>query len=348
MKAGGQIIAIATAACGFAATAVQAQERIQVTGYTGVWFEAQKTCIIEPFNKATKDVVAIIEPALSSTTFVKLKQQKDRPEIDVAWIDGGTSEQAAAAGLVDTIDPAIVTNVAGMADQGVYKGSDGKIFSLSTGFYAEGILYNSKETKQKPTSWWDLWEPAYAGRVIFPSPAQAPFVPTFMLLNKLLGGTSSNYDPAIEKFRALKVSTFYDTTGIVQTAVQAGDVVIGAYYVNVTWAITDLGLPIAAAVPKEGLPAGDIRVHLVKGTKHKAAAEKFINFAVSADALNCLSEKLYLGPPLKSPKVSDAVRQRLPWGAEGSIANLVMPDWNEVNAKKPQIIELWNRKVLNR
>lgn len=348
MKTGGQIIAIATAACGFAATAVQAQERIQVTGYTGVWFEAQKTCIIEPFNKATKDVVAIIEPALSSTTFVKLKQQKDRPEIDVAWIDGGTSEQAAASGLVDTIDPAIVTNVAGMADQGVYKGSDGKIFSLSTGFYAEGILYNSKETKQKPTSWWDLWEPAYAGRVIFPSPAQAPFVPTFMLLNKLLGGTSSNYDPAIEKFRALKVSTFYDTTGIVQTAVQAGDVVIGAYYVNVTWAITDLGLPIAAAVPKEGLPAGDIRIHLVKGTKHKAAAEKFINFAVSADALNCLSEKLYLGPPLKSPKVSDAVRQRLPWGAEGSIANLVIPDWNEVNAKKPQIIEMWNRKVLNK
>ena len=348
MKTGGQIIAIATAACGFAATAAQAQERIQVTGYTGVWFEAQKTCIIEPFNKATKDVVAIIEPALSSTTFVKLKQQKDRPEIDVAWIDGGTSEQAAASGLVDTIDPAIVTNVAGMVDQGVYKGSDGKIFSLSTGFYAEGILYNSKETKQKPTSWWDLWEPAYAGRVIFPSPAQAPFVPTFMLLNKLLGGTSSNYDPAIEKFRALKVSTFYDTTGIVQTAVQAGDVVIGAYYVNVTWAITDLGLPIAAAVPKEGLPAGDIRIHLVKGTKHKAAAEKFINFAVSADALNCLSEKLYLGPPLKSPKVSDAVRQRLPWGAEGSIANLVIPDWNEVNAKKPQIIEMWNRKVLNK
>src|SRR5947208_16915103 len=77
MKTEAQISTIAmAAACGLAITTAQAQERINVVGYTSVWFDAQKACIVEPFNKATKDVVVVMEPGLSSTTFVKLKQQK--------------------------------------------------------------------------------------------------------------------------------------------------------------------------------------------------------------------------------------------------------------------------------
>jgi putative spermidine/putrescine transport system substrate-binding protein len=309
-----------------------------------VWNDAQVACIFEPFRKAT-GINAVNEPNVSATTLVKLRQQKDAPEIDAAWMDGGISEQAWEMGLLDPIDPKTVPNIAGLVDQGIMK-KDGQIYALQTGFYAQGILYNTNEVKEKPASWWDLWKPEYEGRVIFPSPAQAPFVPLFMHLNRLLGGDSTNFAPALDKFRTLKVSTYFDTTGIVQTAIQAGDVAIGAYYVNTAWSLKDAGLPIAAVAPKEGSPAGDTRLHLVKGSKHKDAALKFIDFALRPESLDCLAEKLYLGPPLKNPQISDNAKGKMPWGPEGSIKNLVIPDFLEVIAKRPQITDLWNRRVV--
>jgi len=79
--------AVAAGVLAFAAVgAAAAQEKIVASGYTGVWFDAQKACIFEPFNAKNSDIVVTTEPGLSSTTLVKLRQQKDNPEIDVAWI----------------------------------------------------------------------------------------------------------------------------------------------------------------------------------------------------------------------------------------------------------------------
>jgi putative spermidine/putrescine transport system substrate-binding protein len=330
------------------AAAASAEEKIVVTVYSGIWGTSQGACVLDPFSKAT-GITAVPEPAISSVAITKLIQQKDNPEIDVVWLDGGPSEQAWNEGIIDAIDPAKIPNLAGVADKAIYKTKDGKIYALGTGYYATGLFYNTKEVKEKPTSWFDMWKPEYAGRVIFMSPVLANFVPTFMHINKLLGGSSTNFQPAIDKFKTLKVSSYYESTGVVQASIQSSEAIIGSHYVNAIWAVNDQNVPVVPIAPKEGVPAGDIRVHLVKGTKHKDAAEKFINFAVSTDALTCLGERLYIGPTTKEPpKLSEKAKERMPWGAEGSLDNLIVPDWNEVNAKRAEIIDLWNRQVVGK
>jgi putative spermidine/putrescine transport system substrate-binding protein len=326
-----------------------AETVIHSTGYTGVWFDAQKTCVFEPFNVKYKSegLSVVADPGLSSTTLVRLRSEQSKPTLDVAWLDGGISEQALKDGVLDAIDPQAVTNINNMVSQGIYKTGSGDIYALSTGYYAQGMFYNP-DVKDKPDSWWDLWKPEYAGRSIFPSPAQAPFVPTIVFLNKLLGGSISNLDPVMKKFATLKVSQYYDATGVVQAALASGDILIGSYYVNTAWTLADTGLPVHPLAPKEGVPAGDIRVELVKGAPHKLDAEKFINFAVSPEALNCLAEKLYLGPPLKHPQLTEHARDRMPWGATGSVEDLAIPDWNEINAHRAEIIDQWNRRVINK
>ena len=325
-----------------------AQERVIVSTYSGVWNTMQRACIIDPFNKSGAGIEVIGEPGVSSVTLTKLRQQKDNPEIDVAWLDGNFSELAFSDGLVESMDPSVIAKLSEMVDQGIFKDKNGKIYALGTGFYSTGILYSTKNLTQVPTSWWDLWKPELANRVISPSPAQAIFVPLFLHLNKLLGGSTSNFEPAIEKFRDLKAAEFYNSTGVVQSAIQSGEVLAGAYYINATWSLADQGVAVAAVVPKEGVPAGDTRIHLVKNSKKRAAAEKFISFAVSPEALNCLGEKLYLGPPLKTPQLSDAAKKKMPWGENGSVQNLIMPDWNEIGAKRAEIVDLWNRRVVSR
>ncbi|HYC13568.1 MAG TPA: ABC transporter substrate-binding protein [Stellaceae bacterium] len=329
------------------AAGAYAEEKIVVTVYSGIWGTSQGACVLEPFSKAT-GITAVPEPAISSVAITKLMQQRANPEIDVVWLDGGPSEQAWSEGIIEAIDPAAVPNIKVLSDKGIYKTKDGQIYGLGTGYYATGMFYNTKEVKDAPTSWLDLWKPEYAGRAIFMSPALANFVPTFLHINQILGGTPSNIDPAIEKFKTLKVSSYYDSTGTIQASIQSSEAIIGAHYINAIWAVNDQNVPVIPVVPKEGVPAGDIRVHLVKGSKHKEAALKFINYATSEEALNCLAERLYIGPPLKSPKLSDKAKQRMPWGPTGSIDNLVVPDWNVVNAERAKIIEQWNRRVVGK
>jgi putative spermidine/putrescine transport system substrate-binding protein len=325
------------------ASPVSAQQRLTVATYGGNWGEAQKACILDPFAKAS-GVQVVQETSVSTITYNKLKQQKGNPSIDIAWIDGGISELAAADGVVAAIDPAKVANVSGLIDEAVYK-KDGKIYALSTGFYALGIAYNTAELKTSPQSWWDIWKPEYAGKITLPSPVNAAGIPFFAHIIGLTGGTLDNPAAAVDKLKALKVSSYYDASGVAQAALQSGEAIAAAYYNTATWAIADKGLPIAFVVPKEGAPANDIRVHIAEGTKNLDAALAFVDYTVGDEAMNCLAEKLYVGPPIKQVKINEQAKARMPWGPTGSVKNLAIPDWDAINAKRQALAETWNRQV---
>lgn len=323
-----------------------ARERLTVATYGGNWGDAQKACILDPFAKASGTQV-VQETSVSTVTYNKLKQQKGNPSIDIAWIDGGISELAAADGVVATIDAAKVGNVAGLIDEAVYR-KDGKIFALSTGFYALGIAYNSKEVKAAPTSWYDLWRPEFSGKVTVPSPVNAAGIPFFAHVIKLEGSSLDDPTKGSEKLKSLKAMSYYDASGVAQAALESGEAIAAPYYNTAAWAIADKGLPIVFVVPKEGAPANDIRVHIAEGTKNREAAEKFVNYTVSQEAMGCLAEKLYVGPPTKQTSLSEKAKARMPWGADGSVKSLAIPDWGAINAKRQALTEVWNRQVAGR
>jgi putative spermidine/putrescine transport system substrate-binding protein len=321
-------------------------EQITVTTY-GVWSEEMRACWLDPFTKAT-GITVIADPGASGPNLAKLVQEEAAPAHDAAWIDSGVSEQAFEKGVIDTIDPKLVPNIANFAPSGIDKTKDGKIFALSTGMYVTAIEYSTKTVKTPPTSWWDLWAPEYEHRVEFPTPAMGFFAPVFMYLNKLLGGTSNDFGPITAKLKTLKPYAFYDAGGIMNAALQNDEISLAPFFGSQAWVFNDRGLPIRSVVPKEGTVAGDIRIHLVKGSKHKLAAEKFINYVISPEALTCWTQKTYLAPPLTSPVLSEEVKARMPWGAKGSVNDLQFPDWNEVNAKLPEIVKIWNREIIGR
>jgi putative spermidine/putrescine transport system substrate-binding protein len=340
------VVLVTTALAIAIASRAMADEQIAVTTY-GVWANEMKACWLDPFTKAT-GITVIADPGASGPNLAKLIQEKAAPAHDAAWIDGGVSEQALDKGVIDNIDPKAVPNIAGLAPQAIHKTKDGRIFALSTGMYVTAIEYSTKSVKNPPTSWWDLWAPEYENRVEFPTPAMGNFAPLFMYLNKQLGGTSSNFAPIVAKLKTLKAYAFYDAGGILNAALQNDEVSLAPFFGNQAWILSDKGLAMQSVVPKEGTVAGDIRIHLVKDSKHKIAGEKFINFVISPEALSCMAEKTYLGPPLKSPVLPEKVKARMPWGATGSVNDLQFPDWNEVNAKQGEILEIWNRKIIAR
>jgi putative spermidine/putrescine transport system substrate-binding protein len=338
---------LATALAGVAVLYVgqaQAQQSLTAAFYGGEWGDAIQSCIVDTFTKAT-GIKVTPDPGVSTVTLGKLRQQKGNPVDDVAWMDGGISELAADDGLTSDLSAKSIPNIANMLPEGVYKTSAGSIYALSTGFYSMGLVYNSKEVKTPPTSFWDLWKPEFAGAVTMPSPTNAMGVPLFMHLNKALGGATGNYTPAVKKYNELKVSSFFDASGAATNSFQSGEVVAGAHYASAAWSLADKGLPITYVAPKEGAPTADIRIHIVKGTKNLAVAEKFVDFAVAKEQAACMSEQLYVGPATKGVSLSDKAKSRLPWGKDGSIANLVLIDWTALNAQRQAVTDIWNKEI---
>jgi len=344
-------ILLSTVAAAFVAPmatiAAQAQDSLTVTAYSGPWETAMRKCFFEPFTAETGTQM-IVETGTASVTFAKMRQQKGAPTIDVAWIDAGYSEQAWQEELTEAIDPVKVPNVANISANSVYKTDDGKIYGVGTGYFSYTLAYDPKVVNPPPTSWFDLWNPEYANRVYAPAPAQSLFTPLMMHLNKQLGGDNDNFEPVISKFSELKPSSYFEASGVMNVTIQSGEVVLGIYYPNTAWQLADQGVSIATATPKEGIVASDIRMHLVKGTPKKELAERFMNFVVQPEHLNCIAEEIYLGPPLDNPTLSEKAASRMPWGASGSVKDLVLSDWNEVNAKRPQLRDLWMRRVVGK
>lgn len=323
---------------------VQAEDRLTVAFYGGSWGDAIQECIVDTFAEQT-GVTVVPEPGVSTVTLGKLKQQRDNPAIDVAWLDGGISEIAAEEGLVASLDPGAIPGIDNVIEEGVYKTSGGDIFALGTGYYALGLVYNTEEIDQAPTSWWDLWKEEYAGLSTVPAPSNAMGVPFFLLINELSGGDIDNLDPGVEKMGELDVSSFFDASGNASNSFQTGEVIIGAHYATAAWSLADSGVPIAYSVPEEGAPTGDIRVHIVEGTSNKELAQQFVDHAVAVDQATCMVNRLYVGPATKGVEPSDEAKERLPWGADGSIDDLRVPDWNAINPNRDRITKTFNQEV---
>jgi putative spermidine/putrescine transport system substrate-binding protein len=326
-----------------ATPAMAQQQKITVAWYGGNWGDAFRACVADPYTQAT-GVTVVPEVGTSTTTLAKLQQQKNAPTIDVAWMDGGISELAAQAGVLDTLEPATIPNLKNVIDQGVYRNGDAA-YAVSTGYYSLGITYNTKEVPQAPTSWKDLWKPEYAGAVAVPSPANSSGVPFIFFLARVFAIDPSNLAPLYTKLASLDTALFFDSSGAASNAYQSGEAIIGAHFNVGAWDLIDKGLPIGFAVPKEGAWATDARLHLVKGAPNAAAAKQFINTALTPDAAACLATRLYLGPAVKDVQVSQDVARKLPWGAEGSVKNLSLFDWNLINSRRAEVTDAWNRQV---
>ena len=160
-----------------------------------------------------------------------------------------------------------------MIDQGVYR-KDGAAYAVSSGYYSLGIVYNTREVKQPPASWKDLWRPEYAGAVALPSPANSSGVPFVFFLARVWSVDPSNLAPLYAKLATLDTALCFDSSGAATNAYQSGEAVIGAHFNVGAWDLIDKGLPIGFAVPKEGAWATDARLHLVKGAPNKAAAQR--------------------------------------------------------------------------
>lgn len=96
---------------------------LTVAWYGGNWGEAFQACVATPFTEET-GIQVIVDVGTSTTTLSKLQQQAAAPTIDVAYMDGGISELAEAAGVLADIDLDAMSNADGLMDAATYRNGE--------------------------------------------------------------------------------------------------------------------------------------------------------------------------------------------------------------------------------
>jgi putative spermidine/putrescine transport system substrate-binding protein len=321
--------------------AAKAQEELVVSSYGGEWTENQKKLVIEPFEKEYGVTVRLVT-GYSAEIMAQLQAQKDNPQMDVVYFSGGQEAQAAADGLLAPIKPEELSNYADMypiAVAGIEKGE-----GPAHGVAAIGLLYNHDLVQPAPTSWMDLWDPRFAGKVVVTDLSNSYGLLGFLMINKVRGGTLDNIQPGLDAVGKLLADNDEVVTGSpeVRQLFAQGIVEIGAYAQDHAYRLREAGAPIAFVMPKEGAAASFLTINLVANRPNRELAVKFIDFNLRPEVMAGWAEAARYSPTNSKTKLSPDVAKDVIYG-EDAIKQLVAFDPLEIGKKKSQWLDQWNR-----
>lgn len=317
---------------------------VNIVGFSGVFADNYQKFIIDAFKAKYPGIdVTYRQSKNSAETLALLTLQRADPQIDVALIDVAVAIKADKDGIFAKLDPAKVKSLADMPAWA--RLDDDRAIAFSQDNLA--ILYNTDSVKTPPTSWNDLTDPKYKGKIAAKL-ADTRGVILSPILTKLKGGDyKTSIDPAIEMLKEIapNVST-WEPAPDCYAVVQSGEVDLSICWNGRAQYLHDAqGGKIGIALPKEGSIGQTNTIGLVEGSKNAEAAQAFIDYALSAEAQATFAEKSFYGPVNTKVSLPDAVAARIYGSKEAQAAQMSL-DWNFVADKYSAWIQRINREVI--
>ncbi|PHR89980.1 MAG: ABC transporter substrate-binding protein [Blastopirellula sp.] len=308
--------------------------------FGGSFAKATEACHVSLFTKATGEKV-LLTFGSSVQHAAKIRATKGNPEVDLAYMDISIAKQVKAEGLLEKIDFASLKEYGDVAKQAF--DVDGTYVNFMTA--ATVIAYNPKVITTPPSSWSDLFDKKYAGRMALGDITGTSGLHFLLAANKMNGGDLNNMDPGFKALAELKanVEVFYTQADQIVSLFERGEVVIAPWYPDRIGSAADKGVPVAVAYPKEGAVGIQPTLVIPKGSKNKDLAMRFMEAVLSAEGQACFAEKKYAGPVNTKVTLSDKVSKIVPFG--DNYQNLWYPDSDVVAKKRPEWTKRWQRQV---
>jgi len=220
----------------------------------------------------------------------RMLAEKDNPQADCIW---GWA----------------VTNMAEFVPKGMLKAykpkgwekipanfKDPKGFWTAIDLYAAAFVINTKvmeaEKLPMPKGWNDLLNPAFKGKLTMPNPASSGT--GFLQIASLLTMMDPDYktkpiaqNKAWDFMKALdkNMAQYIKSGSKPAKMAAAGEFAIGLSFAFVYSSLKKQGFPVAMVMPEEGAGFELEANALMKGAKNEAAAKKFLDWAISKQAM---------------------------------------------------------------
>ena len=302
--------------------------------------------VFPPFEKAN-DVKIMVIPGTSSDVLAKVRASKENPQMNLMFLDDGLMYRAIKMGLCTQ------THLDQDIDQQIYQSAHIKgDMATAVSIGLTGIGYNTKMFKENgwaaPTSWNDLADPKYKGKLIFQSLPSSTFgLHAFLMFNRLHNGTEDNVNPGFKAWPdtvGKDVKVYIAGSSKLSEMVQTNEAGIFPITPTLVSAWKAKGVDVAYANPKEGSVTLFYTQCVVNNSKNQELTQKLANWVLSekAQAL-ALKHAAYI-PVNSKVKGTGIEKQELEKSAE-YMKTAVTLDWDKINHNRPTWNKRWNREV---
>ncbi|MBI2846271.1 MAG: extracellular solute-binding protein [Chloroflexi bacterium] len=303
--------------------------------------------IIAPFEAKTGCKVTFTG-GISSEIMAKLMAQKDNPQYDVTNLDSGPAKQAGSLGLLQKFDPNIVTEAKNLYPPPI---SDPDGWYMPTKIAAAGIVINTEAMKKygfpKPTSWLDIGNPAYKGRIAMRGIDVQQMLETVAILSRLLGSNESNVVPAFD-FLESKVKP--NILAIVGGGEWEKLMVEGSAWLGVGaggrggMLVMENKEKLELIYPKEGVAAYTGTLEVVKGARSPICAQLFMNNYATLAVQNNLWSYEGGSPARPDATMPEEGQKAFLYGKEQVMSALRLDDVVMQKDKK-NWYDMWNARI---
>jgi len=325
------------------ATAMAEQKTLYV-GMNGGDMERAFTQNVFPAFEKANNVKIVVVPGTSTEVLAKAQAFKDKPQMHVMFLDDGVMSRAISMGLCEKIqDSAVLQQLYPAA---VMK--DGMAAGIDTGM--TGLGYNTHIFKDKgwapPTSWMDLADAKYKGKVVFQSAASSTFgLHAFLMFNRILGGNDQNVEPGFAKWSSTigpNVLEYITNSAKLAEMIQSDEAAIFPLTPTAIARLKKRGIPVEYAQPKEGSVILVVGECVVAKNSEPELSQKLAAYLLSKEAQEAALE--YGGHFPSNRNVTGtgdnvAVLKQF----QQYMANAKVLDWDAINATRAAFNARWNR-----
>jgi putative spermidine/putrescine transport system substrate-binding protein len=322
-------------------TRAQARPLVFAT-FTGSWEEAHKAVLVPAFRRETGNAPIVLDPMLSVDQIAKVTAARANPPIDVMLHDPGPGLQAIAAGLVEPYPVARSAHYKDLIP--VAQEPEGP----AAFFQVVGLTYNPETVKTPPTSWADLWSPAYKNRVGITNLASTLGTGFLVEVARMNGGSEADVEPGFAALQKLKpnLAAVAANPGALASLFQQGQIDISPGNFNAIQILKAQGVPVEFVAPKEGAIAFRTTMHITKNSPNAELAFKLIEAALSPEVQAALMASPYLVVPTNTRvKIAGEVAKVLVASHEEMQKRFVFQDWKRINEQRAGWLDRFNREM---
>jgi putative spermidine/putrescine transport system substrate-binding protein len=216
-----------------------------------------------------------------------------------------------------------------------------------------GIMYNTAVFKQKgwkpPTSWKDLWNPKFKGKVAFWDAPSWSFN-GLAVTARLYGGSEKNIEPGMKVYekaaKAGQIQSLYTSNNQAQQLLVSGDAWITPFFFGIMEPWVKQGAPLGYAVPKEGQVAFQLGFGMVKGSspEQQQVAMGVVDAMLLPRVVQQWCDYTYSVPLVRGVRFLPE-RQKLAAYQKKNVQNQIQLDWKTMATKNNDWLQQWNSRV---
>jgi iron(III) transport system substrate-binding protein len=241
----------------------------------------------------------------SGEGLARIRAEKDNPQFDMWW--GGPIDSFVAAkqeGLLEAYDSPSYKN---LLDPAKYKDADNYwvgIYVGTLGFCTNKDWLAANPKAKAPASWDDLLKPELKGQILVAHPSTSGTSYTALATVLQIRGEQKGWEYL--KAYASQIHQFTKSGAAPAKFVGQGEAAVGVVFSHdIVNEIDNNRLPLVLTFPKEGTGYEIGGMAILKGGKHRDAAQLWFDWAITAEAQALGPKyKAYQAPTVKGVKLS--------------------------------------------